>query len=143
VRPWQHVLEPLSGYLWLAAILAQPQLGKHDLSRIDLAFNFGPHASSGRTVAELVQEVLRHWPGSWKDLSDPHAPHEAGTLRLAIDKAHALLDWSPVWDFAPTIEKTVSWYRAVQEKNALDLTARQIDEYVKDARSAGLRWAAP
>jgi CDP-glucose 4,6-dehydratase len=142
VRPWQHVLEPLSGYLWLAAILAQPQLGKHDLSKVDLAFNFGPNASSGRTVAELVQEILRHWPGSWKDLSDPNAPHEAGTLRLAIDKAHALLEWVPVWDFAPTIEKTVSWYRATQDQKALDLTARQIDEYVKDARAAGLRWAA-
>jgi len=142
VRPWQHVLEPLSGYLWLAAVLAQPKLGKHDLAKVDLAFNFGPNASSGRTVAELVQEVLRHWPGSWKDLSDPNAPHEAGTLRLAIDKAHALLDWAPVWDFQPTIEKTVSWYRATQDQKALDLTTRQIDEYVKDARAAGLRWAA-
>jgi CDP-glucose 4,6-dehydratase len=142
VRPWQHVLEPLSGYLWLAAALAQPQLRKHDLGKVDLAFNFGPNASSGRTVAELVQEVLRHWPGSWKDLSDPNAPHEAGTLRLAIDKAHALLDWAPVWDFQPTVEKTVSWYRKAQEEKALDLTTRQIDEYVKDARAAGLRWAA-
>jgi len=142
VRPWQHVLEPLSGYLWLAAVLARPKLARRDLGTVDLAFNFGPDASSGRTVAELVQEVLRHWPGSWKDLSDPNAPHEAGMLRLAIDKAHALLDWAPVWDFAPTIEKTVLWYRAAQEEEALDLTTRQIDEYVKDARAAGLRWAA-
>ena len=157
-RPWQHVLEPLSGYLWLAAVLAQPSLAKHDLSKVDLAFNFGPNASSGRTVAELVQEVVRHWPGSWKDLSDPNAPHEAATLRLAIDKANGLLDWAPVWDFARTVEKTVQWYQATYvgkpppphaqcapspAGNVLpsEMTARQLDEYVEDARALSLPWA--
>jgi CDP-glucose 4,6-dehydratase len=143
-RPWQHVLEPLSGYLWLAAALSEPKLVKHDLTRFDLAFNFGPNASSSRTVADLVQEVLRHWPGSWKDLSDPNAVHEAGMLRLATDKAHALLDWSPVWDFGRTVEKTVEWYRGAHagKSQAQELTVRQLDEYVNDARALAVPWAA-
>jgi len=143
-RPWQHVLEPLSGYLWLAAALSQPKLVRHDLNRFDPTFNFGPNTSSSRTVAELVQEVLRHWPGSWKDLSDPNAVHEAGMLRLATDKAHALLDWAPVWDFARTVEKTVQWYRAVQDGKApaQELTVQQIDDYVNHARGLAMPWAA-
>jgi CDP-glucose 4,6-dehydratase len=138
------VLEPLSGYLWLAAALSQPKLLRHDLGRFDPTFNFGPNTSSSRTVAELVQEVLRHWPGSWKDLSDPNAVHEAGMLRLATDKAHALLDWAPVWDFARTVEKTVQWYRAVQDgkAHAQELTVQQIDDYVNHARGLALPWAA-
>ncbi len=70
-RPWQHVLEPLSGYLWLAAVLANPQLTRHDLSRFTPAFNFGPGHEANRSVEVLVREVLRHWPGKWEDKSDP------------------------------------------------------------------------
>ncbi len=80
------VLEPLSGYLWLGACLAN----RHDSSRnsqLASAFNFGPALASNRTVAELVLEVLKHWPGTWEDKSDPRAPHEATLLNLAIDKA--------------------------------------------------------
>jgi CDP-glucose 4,6-dehydratase len=124
--------------------LAQPALVKHDLTKFDLAFNFGPNTSSSRTVAELVQEILRHWPGSSKDLSDPNAVHEAGMLRLAIDKAHALLDWAPAWDFGRTVEKTVEWYRATHDGTSQpqELTARQLDEYVRDARALGLPWSS-
>ena len=89
-RPWQHVLEPLSGYLWLAARLHQPSTFNHQLAS---AFNFGPGNEANRTVAELVTELLQHWPGRWEDKSDPHAVHEASLLHLATDKANALLDW--------------------------------------------------
>ena len=68
-RPWQHVLEPLSGYLWLGASLAEPKLRRCDLSLLTSAFNFGPDRDANRTVAELVEEVLRHWPGRWEDKS--------------------------------------------------------------------------
>jgi CDP-glucose 4,6-dehydratase len=145
-RPWQHVLEPLSGYLWLAAALANPKLRRAELPSLASAFNFGPDRDSNRTVEELVLEVLTNWPGSWDDKSDPNAPHEAGLLQLSTDKAYALLRWRPVWKFAETVTHTVVWYRnagrlrTVKEFQAQ--TQEQIVEYVKQARSLGLPWAA-
>ncbi len=131
-RPWQHVLEPLGGYLALAEQLANG--GLNDLVRQPTAssasFNFGPNLDSNRTVADLVQECLRHWPGEWLDKSDPNAPHEAGKLNLATDKAFHLLGWQPRWDFPTTIEKTVTWYRQAHEGTSVpDLTRSQIREY--------------
>ena len=70
---------------------------------------------SNRSVRELVEAALRHWPGSWLDQSDPNAPHEASLLNLVIDKAHHQLGWAPRWEFATTVERTVNWYRRVQE----------------------------
>lgn len=146
-RPWQHVLEPLSGYLWLGAALAQPQIPafKFQPSLYTSAFNFGPTLASNRTVAELVQEILKHWPGRWEDRSDPNAPHEAKLLNLATDKAHHLLGWSPAWPFAETISRTVAWYRQSSESvPSADLhafTAGQIKAYVTAAHAAGLVWA--
>lgn len=150
-RPWQHVMEPLSGYLWLAACLARPELAAGGQlappagSLLASSFNFGPALGSNRNVAALVQEVLKYWPGHWEDRSDPNAVHEAKLLNLATDKAHHLLDWSPVWDFSETIRQTVGWYRAA-DQNAADLRGRtvaQIEAYVVSATSKALRWAAP
>ena len=106
-RPWQHVLEPLGGYLLLAEKLAAGGAAYAS------AFNFGPSLEANRSVSELVETALAHWPGSWQDLSDPTAPHEAGRLHLQIDKAHHLLGWRPRWPFATTVERTVGWYRDV------------------------------
>ena len=105
-RPWQHVLEPLGGYLRLAEALISESDSPCE------AFNFGPPLASNCTVGELVETVLKHWPGEWIDQSDPNAPHEANLLHLQIDKAHHQLDWQPRWDYATTIERTVNWYRA-------------------------------
>ncbi len=131
-RPWQHVLEPLSGYLLLASKLSS--ISHHQTSAASAAaFNFGPNLDSNRSVADIVSEILKHWPGEWQDKSDPADPHEAGKLNLATDKAYHLLGWHPRWDFPTTIEKTVSWYREAnscsspQEFSAL--TQRQIEEY--------------
>jgi CDP-glucose 4,6-dehydratase len=141
-RPWQHVLEPLSGYLCVAARLA----GEGNASQLASAFNFGPALSSNRTVAELVQEVLKHWPGEWDDRSDPNAVHEATLLNLATDKAFHLLGWSPVWSFGQTIAKTATWYRAAHElggsheRDVLQLTQTQIEEYECDAAAMALPW---
>ncbi len=142
-RPWQHVLEPLSGYLWLGACLAKPALSPFG-SQLAGAFNFGPTLASNRTVAELVQEVLKLWPGKWEDRSDPKAVHEAKLLNLATDKAHHLLGWSPVWPFAETIEKTVAWYRESAGGSADQhrLTISQIHAYATAAKAAGLAWAS-
>lgn len=134
-RPWQHVLEPLSGYLWLAS-----QLGRGNCSG---AFNFGPEPESNRTVAELVSEILRHWPGAWKDCSGPGAVHEASLLNLATDKARHELGWRPVWSFARTVEETIRWYwdEAEPSEPLAERSLRQIQAYEEQATAAGLRWA--
>lgn len=147
-RPWQHVLEPLSGYLWLGACLARPELAPGGSRPPASAFNFGPTVTANRSVAGLVEEILRHWPGRWEDRSDPQAVHEASLLNLATDKAYHLLGWRPVWDFATSIEQTIRWYRAATETNhsddtgrrALALTRAQIERYQADARAQGLPW---
>ncbi len=119
-RPWQHVLEPLGGYLLLAERLnADPRLAD--------AFNFGPQLEANRSVQELVEEALRHWPGEWLDQSDPNAPHEASLLNLVIDKAHHQLGWAPRWNFAMTVERTVTWYRRLWEGDASALACCEQD----------------
>jgi CDP-glucose 4,6-dehydratase len=123
-RPWQHVLEPLGGYLRLAQALST------DPEPPCEAFNFGPSLASNRPVGELVATILEHWPGGWLDQSDPTAPHEAGLLHLQIDKAHHRLGWQPLWDYATTIKRTVGWYRAVYDGgNALDYSIADLDYY--------------
>lgn len=132
-RPWQHVLEPLGGYLSLAAQLAAAkQAGDQTrLAQLASAFNFGPALSSNHTVADLVVEVLKHWPGHWEDRSDPLAPHEAAKLNLAIDKAHHLLGWAPRWDFPATIQLTIQGYRHLVDggPSAQALMQSQIAQY--------------
>ena len=114
VRPWQHVLEPLSGYLQLAE-----KLYTEENPAWQCAFNFGPEASDFRSVHDLVEESLRHWPGSWQDQSDPEAPHEAKLLSLTIEKARRQLGWQPIWDFKEAVSQTISWYRRVLSKSTL------------------------
>jgi len=148
-RPWQHVLEPLSGYLALGqrlgVALGLPEKGSDSgqgLRDYASAFNFGPRLGSNRTVGDLVREVLIHWPGEWVDRSDPRAPHEAGRLNLATDKAFHLLGWQPVWDFPETIAQTVRWYREMQINvaEAGSLTRAQITAYCAAAAAQGLPW---
>lgn len=139
VRPWQHVLECLSGYLWLAARVTQEPKG----SLVAGTFNFGPEASSRWPVRRLVEEVLRIWPGKWVDGSQPNSPHEAKLLTLSIDKARALLSWFPVWETDEAIRHTISWYaehyRAGNDA-ALRFSETQIDAYVEAARLRKLAW---
>ncbi len=138
-RPWQHVLEPLSGYLALGQALAA---GRR-LEDLASAFNFGPSLSSNRTVAQLVEEFLRHWPGAWSDQSDPRAVHEAKLLNLATDKAFHLLDWRPAWNFEQTVEATAQWYRQAQKLESAELlafTRQQIEAYQSAAARSDLPW---
>lgn len=124
VRPWQHVLEPLGGYLTLVARLAEDPAAA-------MPFNFGPGPESNRTVEDLVAELLKHREGSWRDASDPKAPHEATLLNLSIARSERILNWRPKWGFEQTLEKTAVWYRDVHENKStpLDITRRQIAEY--------------
>ena len=123
-RPWQHVLEPLSGYLRLAKALVEDSQPPCE------AFNFGPSLSSNRPVSDLVATILEHWPGEWLDHSDPNAFHEANLLHLQIDKAHHRLGWQPRWDYATTLARTVGWYRAhYQGTPALDCCLADLNAY--------------
>jgi CDP-glucose 4,6-dehydratase len=126
-RPWQHVLEPLGGYLLLAERLHQSQLAGDAANPYADAFNFGPQLEANRPVRDLVEAALGHWAGGWEDLSDPAAPHEAGRLHLQIDRAHHQLGWQPRWPFATTIDRTVGWYHAVHHRTASAEEACQAD----------------
>jgi len=136
-RPWQHVLEPLGGYLELAARLdAAQQADQTEQERLGVlrsGFNFGPPLTSNRPVSDLVGEILKVWPGEWLDESRPGALHEAKLLNLATDKAYHLLGWQPRWDFADTIRRTVAWYRTSHDEgsafDAAMFTRSQIDSY--------------
>ncbi|MGE3851255.1 MAG: CDP-glucose 4,6-dehydratase [Planctomycetota bacterium] len=137
VRPWQHVLEPLGGYLTLAQALHDGRLADAEPGDASArAWNFGPTADSTVKVETLVNAVLQHWPGSWANVGHP-APHEAGTLSLAIDKAASELGWKPAWNLQETVRATVDWYREVHQCAAADvptvarrLCSEQIARYI-------------
>ena len=134
-RPWQHVLEPLSGYLKLGEGLYNSlnENNLKNLNKLCSGFNFGPNLNSNCSVKRLVEESMKYLPGSWKDCSDPNALHEANLLNLAIDKAYHLLNWQPRWNFEQTIDKTVNWYKKSFDNNSFDnileITQNDIKSY--------------
>jgi CDP-glucose 4,6-dehydratase len=124
-RPWQHVLDCLSGYLLLMEKAATTP-GWQEWS-----FNFGPTAASNQPVRALVGEILKHWPGTLQDLSEPGAPHEASLLHLSTDKAAFLLGWQPTWNFADAVRETTAWYRAAHEGRDMSaFTLAQLRAYL-------------
>lgn len=139
VRPWQHVLEPLSGYLWLASrMFAEGR-------PLDGAWNFGPPAGGNITVREVVETVIAEWgEGTWQGPEpSTNAPHEARFLKLDCSKAADMLGWRPVWDVAEAIRCTVDWYRDTEKgaRSAVQATQDDLSRYVSSARAAGLAWA--
>lgn len=127
IRPWQHVLEPLSGYL----LLAEKMYDKP--TTYASAWNFGPEDSSFLNVGSLVDTVVNSWgSGSWEDRSVPGAVHEAHLLKLDITKAKALLGWAPVWKIDRAVEETIRWYREYRNNQVYELCLRQIDDYMND-----------
>ncbi len=131
VRPFQHVLEPLSGYLVLARALLEERPGVHGEG-----FNFGPAPDAFVCVSEVAQAFARHFPEArTTTLSTEQAqtePHEAGLLKLSCEKAQALLGWRPTLDLLTTLEWTASWYRAHTRGEALgELTQSQILRYME------------
>ena len=138
-RPWQHVLDCLSGYLCLAARLA----GDGQNSPLAGAFNFGPDTRSNQPVAALVREFFQHLPGEWRDESTPGAPHEAALLHLSTDKAAARLEWFPTWDFAAAVRETALWYCA-RHRDRADMAGfnrEQLTRFTAAAAARGLAWA--
>ncbi len=106
IRPWQHVLEPLCGYLLLGALLFQAP------EKYSGAWNFGPESSSHLTVAAMTDKLLKYWGGgAWEDLSNPQALHEANLLKLNCDKAHAMLNWHSVLSIDECLQMTADWYK--------------------------------
>jgi CDP-glucose 4,6-dehydratase len=127
VRPWQHVLEPLSGYLVLAEKLASGQPG------LDEGWNFGPPTEEVRPVADVAEAVVRAvGTGRLMFQPDADAPHEANLLQLDCSKARSKLGWRPRLDFARTIAMTADWYAAWHRgRDMAAYTLAQISDYEK------------
>jgi CDP-glucose 4,6-dehydratase len=134
VRPWQHVLEPLAGYLILASrLLTDPE---HHSS----GWNFGPRAEDHVPVVQLANLILTQWgEGRLDIMSTANQLHEAGTLRLDCTKAQTGLGWFPVLHLNESVRMTVEWYKEFQrEPSGLwTLTQRQIDDYMQKAQRSG------
>jgi CDP-glucose 4,6-dehydratase len=127
IRPWQHVLEPISGYLTLAENL----YGKDGASFAE-AWNFGPQEEDARSVEWIVGQICNQWLGeaNWKIQKGQH-PHEANFLKLDISKAKQRLNWSPRWNLSTAIASTISWHRAwINGENMHDISLKQIDSYL-------------
>ncbi len=140
-RPWQHVLEPLSGYLTVAQKLSS------DISLNGESFNFGPSAEYNKTVQELLMDISSYWNLKQepfylaKDISDFH---EAGLLKLNCDKALYYLKWLPTLDYRTLIEFIGSWYHDFYNNkiDMLQFTLRQIHEYENIAKNKGIEWVS-
>ena len=124
IRPWQHVLEPLAGYLLLGAymILNPTKYGE--------AWNFGPEAENVINVGDLVQMIITNYKkGHWIDKSNPLAAHEAKFLALDINKAKYRLGWKPVLSINETVEFTINWYKKYSSEKVIDICNEQIEAY--------------
>ncbi len=133
IRPWQHVLEPLSGYL---------QLGQKLLAgdQVEGAWNFGPAADATLPVQDLVSRMQAQWPGLRSAYHPGPHPHEAKVLQLDCSKAAQKLAWRSIWNADETLRRTVQWYRAYYERGQLR-SDEDLREYVNAAHAAGLEWA--
>ncbi len=131
IRPWQHVLEPLSGYLRLAERLWEngPEFGE--------AWNFGPEESDAKPVRWIVERLHSLWPGApGFELNEAPQPHEARYLKLDCSKSKALLGWRPVWNLETALRKVVEWNLALREgKDMHAVCHAQIEDYMRDAGS--------
>jgi CDP-glucose 4,6-dehydratase len=139
-RPWQHVLEPLSGYLILGANLHNNKKNHGE------AYNFGPSANQNYPVSELIEQMAISWDKvRWKDTSKKHKHlHEAGLLKLNCDKALLDLNWEPTLQFDNTVKMTIDWYKRFYDKDSnsmFNFTLLQIEEYVNFAKSQNKFWA--
>ena len=134
VRPWQHVLEPLSGYLRLGQRL-------RDDADFAGAWNFGPGAAGEISVQSLATQLGAHWPALRIESDAGTHPHEAAILRLNCDKAARELAWRPVWSIDAALARTADWYRRFDESGQVG-SAGDLAAYIDDARRLGLEWAA-
>lgn len=132
-RPWQHVLEPLSGYLRIGQALLSGEITGD-------AWNFGPSAADTLAVSEVVAHLQRAWPQLRVEYDRSPQPHETAQLVLNSSKAEVELSWRPVWDADTALHRTASWYRAFLGAGIVR-SRSDLADYVADARRAGLDWA--
>ena len=127
IRPWQHVLEPLLGYLMLGEKLF------YEPSKYSEAWNFGPYENDVQSVSSILNEMTTLWPGtSWK-LDKDDNPHEARLLKLDISKAITILKWKPNWNLKITLEKIVKWHQLFISKQNMQVACiNEIDQFIKD-----------
>ncbi|HEX3001821.1 MAG TPA: CDP-glucose 4,6-dehydratase [Methanoregula sp.] len=126
-RPWQHVLEPLSGYLLTASKLYE------NPEKYRGSYNFGPESREIHTVEDVAQNLIDAWgSGEIRVTRKPTDPPEAGLLHLSCDKAHQVLGWYPRWSFTKTVQETAGWYRRVRDGEPVaSVTRQQIIEYME------------
>lgn len=133
-RPWQHVLDPLSGYLLLGQKLLE---GNKEFGE---AWNFGPSDDAAIPVVQMAQEMQKLWDNiDYQIEQNKDNPHEAGLLKLDCSKARMKLKWKGVWESRITFTKTIEWYRKFYEDEQV-ITENQLKEYLSDAVKAGLNW---
>jgi len=127
-RPWQHVLEPLSGYLVLAQKLYEKP------SEYAEGWNFGPHDDDAKPVGWILDRMVKAWGkgAGWK-LDEGNHPHEAGYLKLDVSKAKALLGWQPTWHLESALQRIINWHQAwLSGKNMQVVCLQEINEYMRD-----------
>ena len=127
VRPWQHVIEPLFGYLELGVKLSKNPI------KYGQAFNFGPNISDALCVQEMVERAIEIWgTGRYKSINDTNNPHEAGLLKLDISKAVNQLNWKPIFNAQIAVERTINWYKQYYAGvSAIELIKSDIEFYQK------------
>jgi CDP-glucose 4,6-dehydratase len=135
IRPWQHVLEPLSGYLMIGQQLLE--------GNIDCAgpWNFGPGDEETLTVQEVVETIRKDWNKINYEIElIPEQPHEANLLKLDCSKARMILRWHQVWDILTALKKTMQWYKNYYEHDRIE-TMDNLVSYVTDAKEKNIEWA--
>jgi CDP-glucose 4,6-dehydratase len=152
IRPWQHVLEPLSGYLWLGANLL-----RHGQAYAE-AWNFGPREQVGVPARDIAEKLIALWGhGRWEHTDPGYARIETGQLRLSWEKAAMRLGWQPVYTWEEALAEIVDWFKAFQRIYAMDrqsasdagqqdmlaVAQAHIEDYVLAARRRGLPWTVP
>ncbi len=139
IRPWQHVLEPLSGYLWLGKLLWE------NPAKFSSSWNFGPSESACLPVREIVSRYVAFWGnGSWQEISSSVPLKEASVLKLCCDKARDLLNWRGILDINECLSFTSDWYKKFcsgKDESLYQFCCDQINQYTSIAKGKGLPWA--
>jgi len=133
-RPWQHVLESLSGYLLLGKNLLEGAQSTAD------SWNFGPEYEGNRSVEQILHQLKLYWPKLDWEYSGQFHPHESNLLFLDTVKAKTILNWQPVWSFKETIEFTAQWYSDYLDSRNVT-SEKQLNRYINDAKSKSIQWS--
>jgi CDP-glucose 4,6-dehydratase len=137
-RPWEYILEALSGYLWLGALMFK------DKKKYSSAYNFGPKDLNYLNVNEILDLAIKIWGKGALELDRNVQLHEAKLLKLDISKANAYLNWYPIYNINEAVGKTIQWYKTYYENknhNMYEYTLKQIKEYEEEAKIQNLRWS--